>query len=455
MEWERRCWSVGLMSPTIALERPTLQITTARGARTMGSNGTRTTRRAFLASMAGAAAAAPSLAQSLSIDEFLNAKGRGNWDDELDGRRSQPRGQVVSRQPIFSPQTAMNIERAIVEYRRIADNGGWPIIPTAEKLRVGMVSKNVRYLRRRLVVSGDLPKSASEGDSFDTYVDQAVKRFQTRHGATADGVVGTYTYKALNVPVRTRVGQLETNLIRLRQQEYQTGNRFVMVNIPAAQIEAVGANGRVESRHTAVVGKIDRQTPILSSKIFEFNLNPYWTSPVSIVRKDIIPLMRKDPKYLEKNAIRIFDRSTGAEIPPSSIDWNTEEAVDFMFRQDPGKINAMGSVKINFPNPHAVYMHDTPQQTLFSKLLRFESSGCVRVQNVRDLLVWLANETPNWSRSDIEQTIASGARIDVQLAQPVPLHFTYISAWSTDPGVVHFRDDIYRLDGSAELALQR
>ena len=125
-----------------------------------------------------------------------------------------------------------------------------------------------------------------------------------------------------------------------------------------------------------------------------------------------------------------------------------------MFRQDPGAINAMGSVKINFPNPHAVYMHDTPQQSLFGKFLRFESSGCVRVHNVRDLLVWLAAETPEWPRSEIERVIASGSRTDAKLAEPVPLYFTYVSAWSTDPGVVHFRDDIYQRDGSAELALQ-
>ena len=421
----------------------------------MKNNGTRTSRRAFLAALGGSMVAVPAaLAEGVSIDDFLNAKGRGRWDDNLDGRQLQQRGQVVSRQSIFSPETAMNVERAIIEYRRIADLGGWPIIPSREKLKVGVVSPNVRYLRRRLVISGDLPEWALEGESFDTNVDEAVRRFQVRHGATADGVVGEYTYAALNVPVQTRVGQLETNLIRLRAQQYETGRRYVMVNIPAAQIEAVGADGRVESRHTAVVGKIDRQTPILSSRIFEFNLNPYWTSPVSIVRKDIIPLMRKDPTYLEKNAIRIFDRGTGQEIPWQSIDWNSEEAVDYMFRQDPGKINAMGSVKINFPNEHAVYMHDTPQQSLFSKLLRFESSGCVRVQNVRDLLVWLAKETPGWGRGQIERTIASGSRTDVELAEPVPLHFTYISAWSTDPGVVHFRDDIYRRDGSPELALR-
>ena len=413
----------------------------------------RTSRRAFLSGLAGAALAAPAFAQP-TIESIINDPSRGAWNDELDGKTSQTRGQVVSRTPIFSDQTLMNIERAVVEYRRIADAGGWPLVPTTQTLRLGARSPGVSLLRRRLAVSGDIAPAYASGDSFDTAVDEAVRRFQTRHGAVADGVVGGYTFQMLNVPAHVRLMQLETNLIRLRSMSGFLGERYVMVNIPAAQIEAVGRSGRVESRHKAVVGKIDRQTPILNSKIFEFNLNPYWTSPASIVRKDIIPLMRKDPTYLEKNAIRIFDKATGDEIPWQAVDWNTDEAVNFMFRQDPGKINAMASVKINFPNPHAVYMHDTPQQSLFGKLLRFESSGCVRVHNVRDLLTWLASETPQWDRATIERTIASGERIDVQLAQAVPLYFTYITAWSTDPGVVHFRDDIYKRDGAAELALQ-
>ena len=412
-----------------------------------------TSRRAFLASLAAATVAAPAFAAP-NISDIINAQGRGQWDDGLQGSSRQPRAEIVSRQPVFSPETSRNIERAIFEYRAIADAGGWPVVPSGQTLKLGSNSPAVTALRQRLIASGDLPREAGTSPVFDTSVDLAVKRFQSRHGADPDGVVGDYSFQHLNVPAHVRVMQLETNLIRLNAMGGFLGERYVMVNIPAAAIEAVGRSGRVESRHTAVVGKIDRQTPILNSKIHEFNLNPYWTSPVSIVRKDIIPLMRKDPTYLERNKIRIFNRSGGDEIPWQAIDWNTEEAADYMFRQDPGQINAMGSVKINFPNPHAVYMHDTPQQTLFSQLLRFESSGCVRVQNVRDLLVWLANESPEWDRRAIEGTIATGDRVDVQLANPVPLYFTYISAWSTDPGVVHFRDDIYKRDGAEVLALQ-
>jgi murein L,D-transpeptidase YcbB/YkuD len=257
----------------------------------------------------------------------------------------------------------------------------------------------------------------------------------------------------MNVDANTRLGQLQTNLQRLSPlvSAGMQEQRFVMVNIPAARIEAV-ENGGVMQRHTAVVGKIDRQTPILNSKIHEVILNPYWTAPKSIIQKDIIPLMRKDPQYLAKNKIRLYDQS-GQEVAPETIDWNTDDAVKLMFRQDPGKINAMSSTKINFHNQYAVYMHDTPQKSYFNKLMRFDSSGCVRVQNVRDLDVWLLKNTAGWDRQNIEETIRSGNNTPIQVVDPVPVHFVYISAWSTGDGVVQFRDDIYKMDGAASLAL--
>ncbi|MBL8584549.1 MAG: L,D-transpeptidase family protein [Rhizobiaceae bacterium] len=411
-----------------------------------------TSRRKFLAGAGTLAMTAITSAASAQdvIDDILKSDRRGNWNDEFDARASQG-GKVSSSLPILSPETVTYVERALGQYSNIVAQGGWPVVPADKKLQIGVVDADVEVLRKRLIVSGDLSSSAGISRSFDTYVDTAVKRFQARHGLPADGVLGKYSYAAMNVSAPVRLGQLETNLVRLRSMSGFLGNRYVMVNIPAAQIEAV-ENGRVVLRHTAIVGKIDRQTPILNSKINEVIINPYWNAPVSIVRKDIIPLMRKDPQYLTKNSIRIFGPD-GNEIDPTTIDWSTEDAVRFRFRQDPGSGNAMASVKINFPSPENVYMHDTPQQSLFSKLMRFDSSGCVRVQNVRDLVTWLLRDTPGWTRQRFEQTIKSGENTPVQLADPVPVYFTYISAWSTGDGVVHFRDDIYARDGVDELQI--
>ncbi|MDH7785121.1 murein L,D-transpeptidase YcbB/YkuD [Ochrobactrum sp. 19YEA23] len=415
-------------------------------------------RRRFLrgAATAGLSVAASAFATSSfaqqAFNDVLASPRRGNWDDQFDARATGGQ-KVATNQPVLSQQTIGNIQGAIAQYTDIAGRGGWPTVPGNAKLQLGANDQSVQYLRKRLMVSGDLPQGAGLSNAFDTYVDAAVKRFQSRHGLPADGVMGQFTYAAMNVDANTRLGQLQTNLQRLSPlvSAGMQEQRFVMVNIPAARIEAV-ENGSVMQRHTAVVGKIDRQTPLLNSKIHEVILNPYWTAPKSIIQKDIIPLMRKDPQYLAKNKIRLYDQS-GQEVAPETIDWNTDDAVKLMFRQDPGKINAMSSTKINFHNQYAVYMHDTPQKSYFNKLMRFDSSGCVRVQNVRDLDVWLLKNTAGWDRQNIEETIRTGNNTPIQVADPVPLHFVYISAWSTGDGVVQFRDDIYKMDGAASLAL--
>jgi murein L,D-transpeptidase YcbB/YkuD len=420
---------------------------------TVSEKSMKTSRRSFLAgvgAIAGATVSQGAYAQSV-IDDILRSNQRGNWGDQFDARASDAGGKLVSSQPITSPETVMHVQQAIAQYGEIVGRGGWPMVPANNKLQLGVVHPDVEALRRRLMVSGDLSENAGLSQSFDSYVDAALKRFQVRHGLPGDGVTGRYTYAALNISAPVRLGQLQTNLVRLDSMSGFLGDRYVMVNIPAAQIEAV-EKGRVVSRHTAVVGKVDRQTPILNSKVNEVIVNPYWNAPESIVRRDIIPLMRKDPNYLTDNAIRILGPD-GTEIDPMSIDWSTEEAAKLRFRQDPGKINAMASVKINFPNPHAVYMHDTPQQSLFTENERFHSSGCVRVQNVRDLVTWLIRDTPGWDRRRFEQTIQNDSNVPVTLADPVPVYFTYVSAWSTGDAVVHFRDDIYGRDGVDELQI--
>ncbi|MGB3415547.1 MAG: L,D-transpeptidase family protein [Mesorhizobium sp.] len=411
-----------------------------------------TSRRFFLSGASALAAtlvAGSARAQNV-IDDILKSSG-GGWDDTFDARSSSSGAKVASTLPIFSPQTISYTEQAITQYQGIVSQGGWDQVPSTKKLQLGVVDPDVVPLRKRLMVSGDLPQNAGLSQSFDSYVDAAVKRFQARHGLPADGVLGKYSYLAMNVGAQTRLGQLQTNLGRLREKVGTLGNRYVLVNIPAAQIEAV-ENNRVVLRHTAIVGKIDRQTPIVNSRINEIIVNPYWNAPVSIVRKDIIPLMRKDPNYLKDSHIRLF-APDGSEVDPMNVDWSTEEAAKYRFRQDPGANNAMATVKINFPSPDGVYMHDTPQQSLFNNLIRFDSSGCVRVQNVRDLVTWILRDTPGWDRQHFEAAIKTGESQPVAVTNPVPVHFLYVSAWSTGPGVVQFRDDVYGWDGVDELQI--
>jgi murein L,D-transpeptidase YcbB/YkuD len=411
-------------------------------------------RRTFLTSAAALGAAAVSNAAfgEVAMDEIINAPRRGNWDDQFDAKASRTAAAVTTKNPIFGPGASANIQQAIYDYEQIVANGGWPRINTTVKLKIGMSDPAIADLRKRLIISGDLSRTAGVTNAYDSLVEEAVKRFQARHGLPLDGVIGRYTLDAMNVPADTRLMQLRTNLERVNAITTDLGQRYVMVNIPAAYIEAV-ENNRVVQRHTAIVGRISRPTPILDSKIYNVTLNPYWTAPRSIVEKDIVPLMRKDPTYLTKNKIRLFD-GKGNEVAPETVDWNAEKAPDLMFRQDPGKINAMASTKINFHNQFATYMHDTPQQGLFNKLSRFESSGCVRCQNIRDLTTWLLRDTPGWSRQQIEATIKTGVNTPIELAVEVPIYFKYVTAWSAKDRIVQFRDDIYQMDGAQELALQ-
>ncbi len=402
--------------------------------------------------MAGAGAVAgPAFAQS-ALDSLINAPDRGDWDDQFDAKASRTATAVVSNTPILGPQSVGSIQQAIMEYQQIASAGGWPQVnPGEQRLQIGVTDQSVQALRQRLAVTGDLPREAGLSSSFDSYVDGAVKRFQARHGLPADGVIGEFTLKAMNIPADVRLQQLNTNLIRLQTFPAELGRRHVMVNIPAAYVEGI-EDGSVVTRHNAIVGRLSRPTHLVNSKIYEVILNPYWTAPRSIVEKDIVPLMRKDPTYLTRNNIRLID-GKGTEVAPETIDWNAEKAPNLMFRQDPGKINAMASTKINFYNKNGEYMHDTPQQGLFNKLMRFESSGCVRVQNVRDLTTWLLRDTPPWSRQQMEQVITARVNTPIKLSEEVPVYFVYISAWGMPDGIVQFRDDIYEMDGNAELAL--
>ena len=420
------------------------------------ASGIITSRRSFLTTsgsmLAGLASfsAAPVWAQSVNpIDEVLNQR-PAEWGDRFD-TPGQTVAAVRTAEPTLSKTTADNIQAAIQFYYGIVQQGGWPLVPDDQTLRIGARSQTVSILRQRLLMSGDLHQSVGMSDVFDSYVDAAVRRFQSRHGFSPDGIVGKDTFAALNVPAEIRMRQLETNLVRVRSMSGYLGDRYVMVNIPAAEIETV-ENGYVHSRHTGVVGKIDRQTPVLASKIHEINFNPYWHVPKSIIIKDLIPKMQKDPNYLSDNKIKIRDLKHNVELDASQVDWTTDDALNYQFRQEPGAKNSMGSIKINFHNKHSVYLHDTPSKTLFGSSYRFHSSGCVRVQNVREFVTWVLKDTPGWDRIAIDEVIRAGERVDVAVRGRVPIYMTYITAWATNGGMIHFRDDIYNRDGLSAMS---
>jgi murein L,D-transpeptidase YcbB/YkuD len=409
-------------------------------------------RRAFLRRFAGAATLAAGgvmagralAADDQELDALLGDTDRSGFGQAFD-QASRTIHMPKATAPTLSPATAQFTQTAIKSYDDIVARGGWPVVPKVDELRLGNRHPAVTDLRARLLVSGDLDADAVGNDIYDSYVEEAVRRFQARHGLTVDGILREATLGEMNVPAATRRDQLKVNIERLKTLTTNLGPRYVVCNIPAARIEAIEHDLAV-SRYRAVVGKPDRASPDINSKIIEINFNPYWTVPVSIVRKDLIPLMQENPDYLAKNHIRIFNVHH-TELQPTQINWYSNEATNYMFKQDPGSFNSLGSLRINFPSPYGVYMHDTPLKNLFGDDFRFHSSGCVRVQNVRELVYWLLDETKGWMPAKIDATIASGDQVNARLTKPVPLHWVYVTAWSSSDGIVQFREDIYGRDG--------
>jgi murein L,D-transpeptidase YcbB/YkuD len=340
------------------------------------------------------------------------------------------------------------VVRAISMYKQIEKWGGWEQIPQGERLEKGMRDRRVALLRKRLLATGDM--TASEGDQwlFDDLVYEGVRRFQSRHGLDPDGSVGRATVAAMDVPVAARIQQLEVNLKRLNDVAPTLGRRYVFVNIAGQEVEAV-ENGDVVIRKRVIVGKEDRQTPEYNSKITYIALNPYWNVPQSIAMKDLLPKIKANPLFLKRMGIRVLHgwTDTAQEVDPSTVNWSDVNVTkQYRLRQDPSRLNSLGTVKINFPNPFAVYLHDTPVKTLFGRQARNFSSGCVRVQEVRDLAAWLLKEANGWDRARIDATIAGGEHRDVPLPKPVPIYLMYLTAWVGEDGVVNFRDDVYDRD---------
>lgn len=390
----------------------------------------------------------PAIVRAQSEESFWDnlTRGRMMRDTDQEGNTATAKGLVDTIEPILSYDTAYNLQLAIQNHEQfIAAGGGWEA-PSRETfgLTLGKSGKVVTQLKQRLMTNGDMPYEKRINNDFDDKLDQAVRYFQARHGLIINGQIDEPTFYALGVPVDYRLNQLRLNAMRIEQWASALSDRYVVVNIPAATIEAV-EGGQVVQRHTAVVGKVDRATPILNSKVHQVKFNPYWTVPKSIIEKDLIKYMNEDPEYLTKFNIRIFDGNNN-ELAPTEIDWSTTEAVKYTFRQDPGAENSMGHCKIDFYNPYDVYMHDTPQKALFGENARFHSSGCVRCEGIDSLAAWLLRDNGGWDLPTVQGAFEGLLREDVPLKVQVPIHTTYITAWANRQGTVSFRDDVYQFD---------
>lgn len=343
------------------------------------------------------------------------------------------------------------LRRTLTTYRALDAKGGWPEVPGGGILNPGDNDPRIKALRRRLRASGDLTEGSDASPLFDAAVDQALRRFQTRHGLKVDGSLGPSTLAALNVPLAERIQQILVNMERLRWAPERLADRYVQVNLPAAELE-VWEDGKLAVAMRVVVGQTGRQTPVFAARMTQLVLNPVWNVPRHLAVEDVLAKVRKDQGYLAKQGIRVLqideNGQDGAEIDPTKVNWSRlgKNRFPYRLRQDPGPRNAMGRIKFLIPNRDDIFLHDTPQRTLFDKAVRTDSSGCIRLENPIQLATYALRDRPEWTTERIEAALSSQRTENIRIKTPLPVFLIYRTAWVGADGLVHFRPDIYQRD---------
>ena len=357
--------------------------------------------------------------------------------------------------------SAPNYQRLVEARRQLSRLSGqpWPALASRPAIRPGEDDPRLPEIRRRLALLGYIPTADNDAqDEFDdrytsdSYRDELISvipRFQARQGLEPDGIIGRQTFTALNKLPVERIRQLDANLERWRWLPDDLGSTFVLVNIAGFEMVAV-QDGAEVLRQRVIVGGPYRQTPVFSDRIRYLAFNPTWTVPRKLMIEDQLPQIRRDPDYLERMSFRIY-QGWGAdrvEIDPATVDWYSLSADNFPYQlvQEPGPQNAMGQVKFMFPNQYDVYLHDTPGQSLFGRIERTLSSGCIRVERPLELAEWLLEGNSNWSKSNIDRALELREPVNAILRSPVPVHLQYWTVWVDSAGIIQFRNDIYGRD---------
>lgn len=385
------------------------------------------------------------------------------FGDDDDATRARPERKSEPLQDLRPDATPLRSDvmldamaAAIEQYEKIVAAGGWPEVPRGRMMRAGDDDPRVPILRKRLRISGDFPAKSQyyNSETFDGELEAAVRRFQLRNGVRPTGRIEQSMYATLNITAQERLDQLRLNYERLRGLMHGgLEDRYILVNTPAFQLEAVERH-EVQLRHRVIAGRPERQTPDVRAMIKALNFFPFWRVPDSVAMLDLVPRLQKEPEYVVNEIIRIYDGYNGPEIDPRSIDWYSPQVANYKFKQDPGEKNALGLVRIDMQNEHGVYMHDTPMKKLFDQRSRAFSAGCVRVQEVFQLAEWIARYEMGWEQPGmVQQVLAGGQALDLTLTRPIPVYFTYITAWAEPAtGSIEFRPDIYGRDKTGQAA---
>ena len=390
----------------------------------------------------------------VTIDpEWVPSRRNGDFPAMLEralgeGRTVAELQALLPRQPGYA-----RLRQLLADYRS-RDGEPPPTVPAGELMRPGKADARVPLLRQRLLgIEG-----GGAGDTlYDDRLVQAVEAFQRAHGLEADGIVGPSTLGELNASDAERIDRILANLERWRWMPEELGPRHVRINIAGFRLEA-WQDGALLDSMKVIVGRSYRRSPLFSDRIRYLVFNPAWEVPPKIAVQDKLPQLRKDPQSLSQAGFVVLDGQGADQVErdPASVDWSTVGKGHFPYRlrQKPGPGNALGRVKIMFPNRFNVYLHDTSNPELFARDVRTFSSGCIRLERPIELSRWLLEETPGWTDGRIEEAIATGETRTVLLKNPVPVHLQYWTAWVDEEGQARFVDDIYQRDAPLAAALR-
>jgi murein L,D-transpeptidase YcbB/YkuD len=332
------------------------------------------------------------------------------------------------------------LRNALQRYRTIAEHGGWPSLPPDIRLKPGARGAAVALLAQRLSITGDYAGPGAPA-SYDAGLQEAVKRFQQRHGLTPDGAIGRRTIQELNVPAAVRVRQIGLNMERWRWIPPRHGRR-ILVNVPEYRLEVQDSSGMPLSMRV-VVGKKDAQTPTFSGEMTYLVFAPFWNVPADIAEKETVPSALKDAAFLQRTNMQIVDKR-GRQVDPGSVDLS--DTSRYRFRQRPGRTNSLGLVKFMFPNPYNVYLHDTPADALFTHEIRAFSHGCVRLEKPEKLAAYVLGDQPEWTEDRIQEAMNGSEQKTVRLRDKIPVYITYFTARASADGDVMFFSDVYGRD---------
>ncbi|AZO95325.1 L,D-transpeptidase family protein [Halocella sp. SP3-1] len=346
-------------------------------------------------------------------------------------------------QPLYA-----RMQLALKRLLKIFNDGGWPLISDKIELKKGVCHQAVLDLRERLLLSGDLkPENNHAGLLFDDKLAEAVALFQLRHGLPASEILDEKTLTALNTSVEERIRQLKINMDRLRWLPQKREDIYIVINIPDFKLEVMKDYSSIfESR--VIVGDKNNQSPLFRDEIEYIVINPYWKITDNIAKYEILPKLKNDPAYLDRNKIKILEswHNDSKIVLPESIEWHniSPEKFTYKLRQEPGIFNSLGQIKFIFPNSYQVYLHDTPYKYLFNYPDRAKSHGCIRVEKPFSLASCLLGK--DWDEEEVAEIIRLNKRKVINLKEKIPIYLVYLTSWVDENGIIQHRDDVYNLD---------